>query len=120
MVGVDSGEIGDGPDTGGSTALIDVSADGSRVAIGGGERGPVEIQTRDAWLNGGGQPEASLGDGTVGAVALDRRAERLAVIWQQGSNAGIVIVYRRDGGWHETSRLPLPNGSQRGALAWLP
>ena len=119
VVEVDSGDITAGPDIG-AGALVDVSADGSRAAVGRTEPGPVEIRKRDEWLNGGGQPEASLGNGTVGAVALDRRAERLAVIWQQSSRAGIVIVYRRDGGWHETSRLPLPNGSERGALAWLP
>ena len=119
VVDVDSGEITAGPDIG-AGALVDVSADGSRAAVGSSEPGPVEIRKRDEWLKGGGQPEASLGNGTVGAVALDRRAERLAVIWQQSARAGIVIVYRRDGGWHEASRLPLPNGSERGALAWLP
>jgi hypothetical protein len=120
IVSVDSGDITAGPDIRAGAALIDVSADGSRVAVAGGERGAVEVRSRDAWLNGGGQPEASLGDGTVGAVALDRLADRLAVIWQQSAAAGIVVVYRREGGWHESSRLPLPNGSPRGALTWLP
>jgi hypothetical protein len=121
VVGVDSGEITAGPATGAGAALVDVSADGSRVAVGRGDPGSVEIRARDPWLGGGGQPETSIsGDGTVGAVALDRRADRLAVIWQRGSNPGLVVVYRRDRGWQESSRLPLPNGSRRGVVTWLP
>lgn len=119
IVGVDSGELTPGPGVRGGTALVDVSADGSRAAI-APEGGPVEVRGRDAWLGDGGQPELSLSDGTAVALALDRRAERLAVIWQRSPGPGLLIVYRRDGGWHETMRQPLPNGSQRGALTWLP
>ena len=120
ILGVDGADTTAGPDLGNGAALIDVSADGLHVAIGPTQPGPVTIRSRDAWLTGAGQPEASLGNGTVGAVALDHGAERLAVIWQQQSAAGIVVVYRRAGGWHESSRLPLPSGSQRGVLTWLP
>jgi hypothetical protein len=120
ILSVDGGDTTAGPDMRDGAALIDVSADGSRVAIGGSQPGPVTVRSRDAWLNGSGQPDASLGDGTVGAVAFDRRAERLAVIWQHQSAAAIVVIYRSEGGWHESSRLPLPGGSQRGVLTWLP
>jgi hypothetical protein len=120
IVGVDSGDVMPGPEVDGGTVLVDVSADGSRAAI-APEGGQVEVRSRDAWLQQSGEREASLGGGlAVAAIALDRQAERLAVMWQQESDPGTLIVYRAQGGWHETSRRPLPNGSERGALAWLP
>jgi hypothetical protein len=121
VVGIDTGDLTAGPDLAAGPALIDVSADGTRVAIERDEHRRVDIRLRDDWLAGEGQPEASFdGDGTVGALALDRRADRLAVIWQRGSEPGTVVVYRRDGGWRESARLALPNDSQRGVLTWLP
>jgi hypothetical protein len=121
VVGVDTGDLTAGPDLAAGAALIDVSADGTRVAIErDGHRG-VEVRSRDDWLAGGGQAEASLdGEGIVGALALDRRAERLAIIWERASETGTLVVYRREGGWRESARLALPNNSQRGALTWLP
>jgi hypothetical protein len=121
VVGIDTGDLTAGPDLAAGPALIDVSADGTRVAMERDEHRRVDVRLRDDWLAGEGQPEASFdGDGTVGALALDRRADRLAVIWQRASEPGTVVVYRRDGGWRESARLALPNGSQRGALTWLP
>jgi hypothetical protein len=121
VVGIDSGEATKGPATNGDQLLIDAAADGSRVAIGRGEPGRVEILSREDWLAGRGPAEATLeGDGSVGAVALDRRGERLAVVWERADAETELVVYRHDSGWREGARLPLPDDGQRGVPAWLP
>lgn len=121
IVGVDSSETTKGPATDGDQLLIDAAADGSRVAIGGGEPARVEVRARDDWLAGRGSPEATLdSDGEVGAVALDRRGERLAVIWERADAKPELVVYRHDTGWREVTRVPLPDDAQRGLAAWLP
>jgi hypothetical protein len=103
-------------------AFVDVSADGSRVALVHHDAGGVEIRGRDDWLSGTGQAEATItGGGTIGAVSLDRRAERLAVAWNGATgSAGTVVVYVRASGWREAARIPLAGKDARAAVAWLP
>jgi hypothetical protein len=121
IVGIDSGDTTKGPATNGDQLLIDTAADGTRVAIGRGEPGRVEIRSRDDWLAGRGAAEATLeSDGTVGAVALDRRGERLAVVWERADAETELVIYRLDSGWREGARLALPDDGQRGVPAWLP
>ena len=121
VVGIDNGEASKGPETNGDQLLIDAAADGTFVAIGRGDPGRVEIRSRDDWLAGRGSAEATLeGNGSVGAVALDRRGERLAVVWERADANTELVVYRQDAGWREATRLQLPDDGQRGVPTWLP
>ncbi|HEY0443773.1 MAG TPA: hypothetical protein VGC90_06100 [Candidatus Limnocylindrales bacterium] len=103
-------------------ALVDVAADGSRVALVHHDGRAIEIRGRDEWLSCSGQPEATISaEGTIGAVTLDRRAERLAVAWDGGTGGpGTVVVFTRATGWREAARIRLEGNGSRAAVAWLP
>jgi hypothetical protein len=121
VAGIDSGDTTKGPETGGGEVQIDAAADGTVVAVGQAEPGRVEIRARDEWLAARGSPQATLeGGGTVGAIALDRRGARLAVIWERADGNADLAIYRRDSGWREAVRVPLPEDAQRGVVSWLP
>lgn len=102
--------------------LLDASADGSRVALARQDRGSVEIRLRGEWLAGSGQPERTIeGNGSIGAIALDRRGDRLAIAWGgDPGTSGSVVVYTRASSWREAARIDLVGKGARAAVTWLP
>lgn len=118
VVDTSTGDSAQGP-TG--IRLFTVSADASTVAVevpGGDE---IEIRTAAEWLAGRGSAAARIsGHGDPGALALDRLGGRLAVVWENGGNPGVVVVYSRDAGWREIGRTELPGRAAQGAISWLP
>jgi hypothetical protein len=119
VVNTQTGERVDGPS---DVAQLSVSADGSRSAVARAD-GTVEIAVAAEWMAGAGQPEIAIqpGDATVGALALDRRGERLAIVWDRDGEPGLVTIYRRHGtSWIEAERFDLPGDADRGVPGWLP
>jgi hypothetical protein len=120
IVDTQTGDQVDGP---GGVGQLSVSADGSRAAIARADGSGVDVRLTTDWLVGSGEPEltAQSGDARVSALALDRRADRLAVVWSRGTLPGLVTIYRRDGtSWQEAARFDLPGDAERGIAAWLP
>jgi len=105
-------------------AMLTVAADGTRVAFGRADGSAVDVRLTADWLAGTGSPEASLqaGSARLGGLSLDRRGERLAVIWELGADrAAQLALYRRGGtAWQESARLDLPGGNTHGIVSWLP
>lgn len=123
IVDLRTGELSPGPGAELTQGvLVDASADGSRVAVARQERGSVEIRIRGEWLTGSGQPEATIeGNGSIGAIALDRRGERLAIAWGgDPGRSGAVVVYTRASSWREAARIDLVGKGARAAVTWLP
>jgi hypothetical protein len=122
IVDTATGDVGLGPqaETGEGIGLA-AAADGSVVAL-ATEAGSIEVRDLDAWLVGDtGPPVASIeAQGEIGSVALDRRGERLAVVWQQPDGAGTLTIHRAADGWREIERRTLPGESARAVLDWLP
>ncbi len=122
IVDTGTGDVSLGPQTDlGSGIGLAVAADGSVVAL-APEAGLVELRERDRWLAGdAGGPTARIeGEGEIGVLALDRRGERLAVVWQRPDGPGILTIHRRADGWREAERLTLPGESARAVVDWLP
>jgi hypothetical protein len=120
IVDTSAGEIVAGP---GGVAQLAASADGSRVAVARADGSAVEVRPTAEWLTGAGSAELAIqfGDARPGSLALDRRAERLAVTWERDGAPGQVAIYRRTGSsWAEAERFDLPNGESRGVVSWLP
>jgi hypothetical protein len=121
VVDVVTGEVFAGPplEAPGGTAIAVVP--GSLVAIGDPAGGAVEIRPLNAWLAGEtGEPTARLeAQAEVGAIALARGSDRLAVVWQQIDGPGEVVIYAPADGWAEVARSILPGESARAAVDWL-
>ena len=123
LVDTATGDVAFGPATdlgGGISASI--AADGSLVALADPAAGAVEVRELERWMSGaGGDPLVRLeGEGEIGALAFDRRAERLGVVWQQPDGPGTLVIYRRDDGWQEAARLTVAGESARAVIDWLP
>ncbi len=108
-------------------AAIAASSDGSRIATVGADGRSVEIRSGAAWPGAGpweDPPVARIGSPAIGiaaAVALDPAGRSLAVVWTDGELvARSVVRYDAAVGWRETSRYPLPEGTLRAAVAFVP
>jgi hypothetical protein len=119
VVNTQTREIVPGP---AGVGLLAVSADGERTAVARPDGSAIDVRTTAAWLAGETAAEASLdGDGRVGALALDRRGQRLAAIWERSDGPSLITVYERDGtSWREVDSRGLPDGAVRGVVSWLP
>jgi hypothetical protein len=120
IVDTSAGELVAGP---GGVAQLAASADGSRVAVARADGSAIEVRLTPEWLAGEGSAELAIqfGDAGLGSLALDRRAERLAVTWERDGAPGQVAIYRRAGSsWTEAARFDLPDGEARGVVSWLP
>ena len=102
--------------------LVSVSADGERSAVARVDGSAIDVRLTAAWLAGDATAEASLeGDGRVGALALDRRGQRLAAIWERSDGPSVMTIYEREGtSWREVDSRELPDGAVRGVVSWLP
>ena len=103
--------------------LLSVAADGERSAVVRPDRSAIDIRLTASWLAGDTAAEASLdGDGRVGGLALDRRGQRLAAIWERsdGRPAALTIYEREGTSWREVDSRELPDGAVRGVVSWLP
>ncbi len=103
--------------------LLSVAADGERSAVARPDGSTIDVRLTAAWLAGGSAVEASLeGDGRVGGLALDRRGQRLAAIWERSDGQpSVMTIYEREGtSWGEVDSRELPGGAVRGVVSWLP
>jgi hypothetical protein len=122
IVDTATGDVGLGPQVEiGEGIGLAAAADGSVVAL-ATEAGLIEIRDLDAWLVGDtGPPVASIeAQGEIGSLALDRRGERLVVVWQQPDGAGTLTIHRAADAWREVERRTLPGESARAVVDWLP
>jgi hypothetical protein len=112
-------EVVPGP---GGVGLLSIAADGERAAIARVDGTAIDVRLTSGWLAGEAAAEASLeGDGRVGGLALDRRGQRLAAIWERSGRPSLLTIYARDGtAWHEAHARELPDGAVLGVVSWLP
>lgn len=105
-------------------ALLAVSPDGQTAAWLDDTRAFVAVGDA-APLAAGRMPRAAavIPDPTPDAypnlLVFDPAGRRLAIAWLAGPDLWI-SVYAADAGWHETARVPAPEGATRAVIAWLP
>jgi hypothetical protein len=119
LVDTTTGDVTDGPAGG---RLLATSADGTVVAVVGGDSGDqVVIRSTDGWLAGDGSSIGSIDAPpdivAPTALALDRDGSRLAIAWLMDGGAVRVVVHERANSWRRAYATDLADAAGA-VVAW--